>query len=177
MLQAWRSRIRLPMRSLNFFLFLLILRAALWDGVDSASNRNEYQDSFGGIKGGRRVRLTTLLSSVSRLSRKCGTFDVSQPYRPLRSRIALLFTDSKAVTVCVELSDRQFMAYNVGFNRIVLCPVSYHGTQLLFIQRTVSMCHFHSSFSVFIAGIINVKMKWTKTWNSFYMFVNIHMQK
>jgi hypothetical protein len=29
-------------------------------GVDSASNRNEYQDYFLGIKGGRCVGLTTL---------------------------------------------------------------------------------------------------------------------
>jgi hypothetical protein len=37
--------------------------------VDSASNRSEYQEYSWGIKGGRRVRLNILPSSVNRLSR------------------------------------------------------------------------------------------------------------
>ena len=51
-LQAGRSRVRFPMVSLA-------------PGVDSASNRNEYQEYFLGAKGGRCVRLTNLPPSCA----------------------------------------------------------------------------------------------------------------
>jgi hypothetical protein len=44
MLDTGRSRVGLPKRSLDFSIELT-LPAALWVWVDSASNRNEYQES------------------------------------------------------------------------------------------------------------------------------------
>jgi hypothetical protein len=48
-----------------------------------------------GVKCGRCVGLTTLLPSLSRLSRQCAILNILQPYRPPRPvmGIALLYGD------------------------------------------------------------------------------------
>jgi len=63
-LQVGRSRVRFPMVSLEFFIDI-ILRPHYGPGVDSASNRNEYQEYFLGDKGGRSIGLTTLPPSCA----------------------------------------------------------------------------------------------------------------
>jgi hypothetical protein len=65
MLQAGRSRVLFPMRSLDFSIDL-----NYGPRVDLNSNRNEYQESFWGGTGSRRLRLTTWPPSESRLSIK-----------------------------------------------------------------------------------------------------------
>jgi hypothetical protein len=79
MLQTRRSWVRVPMRWI-FFNWPNPSGRTMALGVDSASNRNEYQEDSWGVKHGRHIRLTTLPPSVSRLPRRCGRLDLSHPY-------------------------------------------------------------------------------------------------
>jgi hypothetical protein len=104
MLQAGWSRVRFPVMSL-VILIDLILPAALWSRFRLRLWQKWVPGIFLGVKGGRPARKAdNLTASMSRSSRKCGSLDVSKPYRPPR-----LVTMSKtSLRVCHRYKGPEF---------------------------------------------------------------------
>jgi len=68
----------------GFFIDIKSFRSHYGPGVDSASNRNEYQEYFLGVKGGRYVRLTTLPPSWAVVT-KSGSLNFLEPSGPVQA--------------------------------------------------------------------------------------------
>ena len=74
----------------GFFIDIKSFRSHYGSGVDSASNRNEYQEHFLGVKSSRCIRLSTYHHPVL-LSRNLGTLTSWNPLSPSGPVTALLY--------------------------------------------------------------------------------------
>ena len=78
------SLVRSQLVSLEFLIDIKSFRLHYSPGVDSASNINEYQEHFLGVKGGRCIRLATLPPSCA-VVMKSANLKFLEPSGPLQA--------------------------------------------------------------------------------------------
>jgi len=126
MLQIGRSLVRSQLVSLEFFIHIKSFWSHYGPGIDSASNRNEYQEYFLGSKGGRCIGMTTLPSSCANCR------EIWEPQSPgalwACNGIALPFYQSVQYpfALCYKSEGRWFdprwCHWNFSFHPITLWP-------------------------------------------------------
>jgi hypothetical protein len=108
----------------------LIFQATLWPGVDSASNRNVYQECLLVGKGGRCIRLANLLSSYA------DYHEISEPQPPANLRgcpglyrdcfTFYLYLTNRSQICCLNQLARRVIVENG-----IIVPVKNHIARLL----------------------------------------------
>jgi hypothetical protein len=131
MIQVGRSRVRFPMRWISFNWPYPPSRT-IAPGVDSVCNRYEYQDSSCGVKGGRRVRLTTLPPSMSWLSKENVGASVSE--KPMGLHCLL---QEQLYLFCLL----QYMNWSNNYVFMSVCPSE---PSIILCCRSVKVCNFTS---------------------------------
>ena len=107
MLQIGRSLFRSQLVSVDFS---LTFRSHCGPGVDSAPNRNEYQEYFLGVKSGRCVRLTTYYHPVP-LSRNLRTVTSWNPLglsRPVMGLLCFIWKRQDCTNIIVAIKHCYF---------------------------------------------------------------------